>query len=162
MVFRRATSSHYRASPQVVEGPRSTHCCGHCPRCPWILEGTTYTLPNGEVFSPPQHSNCGTRGVVYLMVCVCKVLYVGKTIKELRQRLGDHLYYSTNGKLTMVGHHIGIHHRFQPESVKFLVLESIPEDPRGGRLGSRDPENARLFGLSDSTPSYLLALMKRK
>lgn len=112
-----------------MEGPRGTFLCGHCPRCPLIQEGTTFTLPNREIFPPSQHANCGTRGVIYLMVCACKAFYVG-----------DNLYYSTNGKLSMVGRHIGIHYRFQPDSVKFLVLEVIPEDPRGGVFGSRYSE----------------------
>lgn len=87
-------------------------------------------VPNGELFSSPKHANGGIRGVIYLMVCACNAFYVGKTIRELRQRMLDHLYYLSSGKFTTVGRYIGLHHRFQPEVV--MVLEVVPEDLRGG------------------------------
>lgn len=70
--------------------------------------------------------------VVYLMVCLCNAFYVGKTNRELRQWIGDHLYYSTNSKLTTMGRHIGLYQRFKPEVIEFMVLEVVPKDPRGG------------------------------
>lgn len=66
------------------------------------------------------------------MTCICNAFYVGKTKRELCQRIGDHLYYSTGGKFTAVGRHIGLHHRFKFEVAKFFVLEVIPQNPRGG------------------------------
>lgn len=56
---------------------------------------------------------------------------MGKTIFELRQRIGDHLYYSSNDKLTTVGRHIGLHHRFDLMAVRFLVLEVVHQSPGG-------------------------------
>lgn len=69
------------------------------------------------------HANCSTKGVIYLMVCASNAFYVGKTIRELYQRIGDHLYCSTNGKFTTVGQHIGLHHIFDPEVVKLWCLK---------------------------------------
>lgn len=66
------------------------------------------------------------------MIFNCNTFYVGKTIREFRQQIGDHLYYSTNGKLTTIGHHIGLHHKFDPHVVKLLVLEVVPQSLRGG------------------------------
>lgn len=66
------------------------------------------------------------------MTCACNAFYVGKTIRELRQRIGDHLYYSANGKFTTMGHHIGLHQWFKPEIAKFVVLKVSPEDVLGG------------------------------
>lgn len=100
-----------------------------CPKCPRILEGQ---LPNGETLSPHFSANCVTTGVVYLMLCTYQAFYVGKTIRELRQRIGEHLYCSTSGKLTTIGRHIGLHHRYNPLAVKFLILEVVATDPRGG------------------------------
>lgn len=48
----------------------------------------------------------GITGVIYLMLCERKAFYVGKTIRELRQRIRNHIYFSTNGKLTTIGRHI--------------------------------------------------------
>lgn len=57
---------------------------------------------------------------------------MGKTISEFRQCIADHLYYSINGELTTMGRHIGLCHRFDSQVVKFMVLDVIPQDPRGG------------------------------
>lgn len=70
-------------------------------------------------------------GVVYLMLCRCKAFYVGKTIRELRQRIGGHLYYSGNGKLTTAGRHISLYHHCDVTAVQFLVLEVVQQNPRG-------------------------------
>lgn len=139
VVFRRArslrdqlTSSHYTPTRPLRSGPNGTFKCRDCPWCPWVHEGRHFVLPNGETLTPCTFANCGTKGVIYLMNCVCKAFYVGKTIREFRQRIGDHLYDSENGKLTTIGRHIGLHHRFDNSVVKFLVLEVVQSNPRGG------------------------------
>lgn len=152
LVFCRATSVGDRLTGSH-KGHRSTFRCGHFTRCPGVQEGTTFLLPNGEHFSSFTHVNCGTKGVIYLMVCTCDAFNVGKTIRELQKRIGDHLYYSSNGKLTTVGHYIGLHHRFKPEVVKFIVLKVIPEDLRRGVIGIEQSSNRKPYGLSDSTPT---------
>lgn len=138
-MFRRArslrdqlTSSHYTHIKPPRTGPNGTFRCGDCPRCPWVREGRRFILPNGEPLVPRTFANCGTKGVIYLMTCSCKAFYVGKTIREFRQRIGDHLYYSENGKLTTIGRHIGLYHKFDSLVVQFLVLEVVQPNPRGG------------------------------
>lgn len=138
LMFRRAsslrdrlTSSHYRTFPSPVIGPCGTCQCGQCPHCPWVLEGNKYRLPNGKMLAPRTSSHCGTKGVIYLMFCKCNAFYVGKTIHEFRQRIGDHLYYSGNGKLTTVGLPIGLYHKFDLMAVRFFVLEVDHPSPRG-------------------------------
>ena len=112
MVFRRAnslrdrlTQSHYVTEHAVRPTRRGTYQCGHCPRCPWVLEGEYFTLPNGEEFHPPFSANCGTKGVIYLMICNCGAFYIGKTFREFRQRMGDHLYqgWRTRGSRAACG-----------------------------------------------------------
>lgn len=92
VVFRRAcslrdqlTSSHYTSVKSPRIGPKGTFRCGDCPRCPWVCEGKRFILPNGEPLVPRTFADCSTRGVVYLMLCICKAFYVGKTIRELRR-----------------------------------------------------------------------------
>lgn len=130
LVFQRATSlkdcltsSHYKPTVSRSSDKWGTKSkCGQCPHCSWILHGATYRLPNGELFTSRTTVNCAT--------CDCKAFYVGKTIRELRQFIGDHLYCSTNGKLTTIGHHVGLYHRFNPLEATFLALKVIPLDPR--------------------------------
>lgn len=66
------------------------------------------------------------------MICQCGAFYIGKTIRQLRQRIGDHLYDSGGGKLATIGRHIGLYHRYDLSVVRFLVLEVIAPNPRGG------------------------------
>lgn len=87
LVFRRAcslldqlTSSHYTSDKPPRRGPNGTFRCGDCPRCPWVCKEKQLVLPNGDLFTPRTFADCGTRGVIYLMLCTCKAFYVGKTI----------------------------------------------------------------------------------
>lgn len=90
-------------------------------------------LPNGEIYYPIFSATCRTQGVVYLMTCTCGVFYVGKTVRQLRQRINDHIYYSGNGKmLTPVSRHLNIYHRFDTSSIVFAVLAVVPKSPRSG------------------------------
>ena len=66
------------------------------------------------------------------MICTCGAFYIGKTIREFRQRMGDHFYDSDVGKLTTVGRHVGLYHRYDLSVVRFFILEVIPPHPQGG------------------------------
>lgn len=60
-------------------------------------------------------------------------LLCGKTARQLRQRINDHVYYSGNDKmLTPVSQHLDLYHRFDTSSVSFFVLAVVPKNPRGG------------------------------
>lgn len=93
------------------------------------------------------------------MICECKDFYVGKTIRELHKHIGDHLYCSTNGKLTIISRHIELCHRFDPQVVTFFVLDVIPQDP-GGVTGTRLFCNVRPCGLRGLVPPLHQASMK--
>lgn len=55
------------------------------------------------VFVPNFYANCETQGIDYLMLCKCGAFYMGKTARQLRQRINYHVYYSVNRKmLTLV------------------------------------------------------------
>lgn len=92
----RLVSSHYKPNSVDTHQSFGTFPCGQCSYCPWILSCTSFRLPNGEFFTPHTLAQCDTTGIIYLMLCTCKAFYVGKTIREFRQRVNDHVYYSTN------------------------------------------------------------------
>lgn len=72
------------------------------------------------------------------MSCRCGSFYVSKTIRPLKKRLNDHVYYALNGKMiTPVSRHLDLYH-FDTSYVSFIVLERIPKDPRGGNWDRRD------------------------
>lgn len=130
----RLVSNQYKTSNLTpLHEPRGTKPCGNCSFCPWISSEYPILLPSGETCYPKFSASCQTQGVVYLMTCTCGVFYVGKTARQLRQRINDHVYYSGNGKmLTPVSRHLDLHHRFDTSSISFTVLAVVPKNPRGG------------------------------
>lgn len=82
----RITSSHYRAYVMVSIAP--PRYISLCQMSSVSLDSWGYPL----FYFLHMFDSCRTREVSYLMTCICKVFYVGKTI-----------YCSWNGKLTMVG-----------------------------------------------------------
>ena len=132
------TASEYKPKQKTAICTRGISKCGQCSYCPWVLEGTTFKLPNGETFKPTFQATCTTKGVIYLMLCNCGAFYVGKTIREFKKRMYDHIYYSQYAKMiTPVSRHLGLYHRFDVSQVKFIVLDVIPEDPRGRNWDQR-------------------------
>lgn len=127
------TASHYRPNHHVNTPLKGIYPCGQCTQCPWIQAGTSFHLPIGDKFSPGFYATRYTLGVIYLMMCKCRAFYVGKTIRPLKKRIYDHIYYSQSGKmLTPVSRHLGLYHRFNTGMIQFIVLEVIPQDPWGG------------------------------
>lgn len=127
------TSSHYSNTANLSVPSNGIAKCGKCAFCPWINVGTSFTLPNWELFVPNFHANCDTQGIVYLMTCKCKAFDVGNTIRHFRSRIKDHVYYSAGGKMiTSVSRHLDLYHKFDTSLVSFIALAVIPTDPHGG------------------------------
>lgn len=126
-------SSHFSVTPKIMHPKLGMAQCGKCSFCPWLKEGNSFILPNGEKFILKFYADCDTKGVVYLMMCQCGAFYVGKTIRHLRCRIRDHIYYSGEGKMiTAVSRHLDLYHKFNTSLVSFIALTVIPPDPRGG------------------------------
>lgn len=140
IVFKRApslrdklTRSHFVPPQDHTTNQIGMYICGQCSFCPWISTGQKFQLPNGEMFRPRFWADCNTQGIVYLMICKCGVFYVGKTICHFWQRIQDHVYYSTNGKmLSPIRRHLDLCHRFDTSVATFFALAVIPRNPRGG------------------------------
>lgn len=126
------TSSHYTTHQTQHVSSNGMTRCGKCSFCLWIREGSTFVLPNGENFPPNFHTDCSTQGVIYLMTCQCQAFYVGKTIRNFRCRIRDHVYYSAEGKMvTSVSRHLDLYHKFDTTVVSFIALAVVPKDTRG-------------------------------
>lgn len=81
----RLTASEYKWKCNKILS-RGLGICGQCSFCPWVQTGMVFQLPNGESFRPYFHATCNTEGVVYLRTCRCGAFYVGKTIRQFKQR----------------------------------------------------------------------------
>lgn len=82
---------------------------------------------NGQSLRLRHFGNCRTKGVVYLMLCKCNCYYVGKSRRELRKETAS-IYISS---------HTSRNHGYDPSIVKFIVLDTVHIDPRGGNWDCR-------------------------
>lgn len=154
IIFRRAaslrdklTTSHYmETNDDLPQLPLGTSKCGSCSFCPWVTTSRTVSLSNGDKFAPKFSANCRTEGVIYLMTCQCGAFYMGKTSRQLRQRINGHIYYSGNGKmLTSVSRHLDLYHKCDTLVVSFLVLAVVPRNPKGGEWDKILPQKEAIW-----------------
>ncbi|CAJ0945100.1 unnamed protein product [Ranitomeya imitator] len=66
--------------------------CGDCSLCKWMRPCKKFqSSTTGKIFYQREFSNCKTEGVVYVASCSCPKDYVGKTKREFRRRVGEHM-----------------------------------------------------------------------
>lgn len=66
--------------------------CGSCSMCIWGKHGTTtFKGPDGSLYKIKHNITCLTKFVVYLIECKCGKIYVGSTIRALKDRVGEHM-----------------------------------------------------------------------
>ncbi|OCT89092.1 hypothetical protein XELAEV_18017710mg [Xenopus laevis] len=112
--------------------------CGGCQACPFIekasiclgrLDIPTYTLKH--------FMNCKTSGVIYLMNCGCGKRYVGKTKREFRRRILEHVGDVKHRRNTSVARHINEIYNGKIEMLKFTAVDHINPTMRVGDIGRK-------------------------
>lgn len=63
---------------------------GHCSMCRLSRELREFTYNQSPTFVIKTNINCYTRFVVYALICKCNKIYVGSTIRMLRERIQEH------------------------------------------------------------------------
>lgn len=169
LIFKRSKSirdtvihSTFINKKEVQGGIKGLIKCHKCKTCKWISEGKRFSLPNGWQHILKQNIACETQGVVYLLYCRCGAFYIGKTRRQLRQRLLDHLYDIEAGKLDKsLCRHVGFKHRYDPNVIACRVLEHIVEPPRGMEDGMQTPYNENVGRSSLSKQRSLQGWMRQ-
>ena len=67
--------------------------CGDplCGNCPYMMEGRSILMENGDLFEVQEKMNCKTKNVIYVLVCAnCNRTYIGETGKGFSYRAGEH------------------------------------------------------------------------
>lgn len=101
--------------------------------CFWLQEGKRFCLPNVRTHILKHRVDCETAGVIYLINYTWVAFYVGKTRRQLRHTLQDHLYDIQEGRIyKLVPRHLGLFHKYDPNAVSCRVLEHVPEPLRSG------------------------------
>ena len=112
---------------------KGTFTCGGCSICRYINTDREIILPNGRPYRPRHFANCKTLGVIYLLTCHCERFYVGKTKLPFFKRASRHLHAMRTANPDLpLGGHILLQHEGHFSGVKFLILDRIHPNPRGG------------------------------
>ncbi|KAM4618136.1 vomeronasal type-2 receptor 26-like [Discoglossus pictus] len=86
-------NSHFvKKRKSSISLPSGTHGCGHCKFCGYMMT-KNFQLQDrlGKSIQLKGFYNCGTTAVIYCPECPCHLKYIGKTMRELRKILGEHL-----------------------------------------------------------------------
>lgn len=146
ITFRRARSlkdrlvhSHYQADSRKDPcGSCGTFPCNNCNFCKFIDNRISTQFINGQTLKHKHFVNCRTKGVIYLMMCKCQSFYVGKTKRELRVRISEQIRSIRIGdQLYPISRQKSHHHGYDLDVVKFIALDRVHLDPRGGDWGKK-------------------------
>ncbi|OCT94811.1 hypothetical protein XELAEV_18012501mg [Xenopus laevis] len=101
--------------------------------------------------------NCKTTGVVYIMKRVCNKLYVGKTRREFRRRILEHVGDVRNKHNTSVADHINEFHDGNVNIMKFFAVEHFQLTTRVGDIEKKllHCEAKWIYWLNSRSPSGL-------
>ena len=62
-----------------------------CKACAFMQHGkSSFTSVAGHTYNIKQFISCGTQFVVYGLRCPCGLIYVGRTVRAMRTRFGEH------------------------------------------------------------------------
>lgn len=90
-----ADFTHYkprRASQRLLSPlPKGNYRCGHCAQCNNTHKTQTFRHPHtNKTFTIKSMITCTSTHVVYTLTCPCGLMYVGKTTRQLKQRISEH------------------------------------------------------------------------
>ena len=93
---------------RIVKGCKP--CNKPCSACPYITHTKTIkSSVTGAIVYIIAPVDCSTTWVIYVVTCLkrgCKMQYVGKTEREFRTRVKEHVRYIENGNVSQAtGHH---------------------------------------------------------
>ncbi|OCT67299.1 hypothetical protein XELAEV_18038584mg, partial [Xenopus laevis] len=109
--------------------------CGRCLACPYIEKALTYLgRENKPVYTLEHFMNCKTSGIIYVMTCECGKRYVGKTKREFRRRILEHVGDVKHRRNTSVARHINEIHNGSLEMLKFTAVDHIEPTMRVGDI----------------------------
>lgn len=123
-------TGEFRAYPCKRPG---TFRCGGCNLCQYMYAGENVILPNGKVFKLVHYANCIAIGVVYMLMCQCGAFYVGKTKQPFHKKTSRHITCMRKQCPELpLGRHVRDIHDSRIPKIKFLILDRINTNTRGG------------------------------
>ncbi|OCT63367.1 hypothetical protein XELAEV_18044463mg [Xenopus laevis] len=137
----RLIRSHYCNTPKSTWWSNKTkgcYTCGTCKACPWIKKTTKIECRSDiKEYLIKDLINCKTRGVIYIMSCERGKNYIGKTKREFRRRVLEHLGDVLHKRNTSVANHINESHEGDTSVMKFTGMEHIQSTTRIGDVNRK-------------------------
>lgn len=132
---------HSHFSPPTPTGTwldRQIQGCYRCSgyvACDYICRGPKFvgSVTNRE-FRIFHFINCRSMRVVYLITCSCGKQYVGKTLREFRRHIGEHLGDVRHNRDTPVARHVWTEHGGDPKCLQFQGIYLVLPSQRHGNL----------------------------
>nr|XP_060609685.1 uncharacterized protein LOC132761116 [Anolis sagrei ordinatus]XP_060609686.1 uncharacterized protein LOC132761116 [Anolis sagrei ordinatus]XP_060610145.1 uncharacterized protein LOC132761359 [Anolis sagrei ordinatus]XP_060610146.1 uncharacterized protein LOC132761359 [Anolis sagrei ordinatus]XP_060610703.1 uncharacterized protein LOC132761651 [Anolis sagrei ordinatus]XP_060610704.1 uncharacterized protein LOC132761651 [Anolis sagrei ordinatus]XP_060615565.1 uncharacterized protein LOC13276 len=102
--------------------------CHHCSVCNQLVETKIFTHQHPPFTIKFSHfATCITKGVIYGIICECKLMYVGQTRREVKSRIIEHRSkIRTNSRDSILYKHFD-DLRHNPESFKYHILEVVTQ-----------------------------------
>lgn len=113
--------------------PDGNYKCGACAQCNSTSKTTYFNHPQtGKRIKIKGIISCTTKGVIYKLTCPCGKAYIGKTSRELKQRIAEHrsTIRCRNINYPVAQHFIEFNHPIS--SLKYTGIERIEQPKRGG------------------------------
>lgn len=111
--------------------------CGRedCSVCTRMFEGEILSTDGVKSYSTRNYKGCETENVVYgIYCCRCtKMVYVGETERQLRDRIREHMADIRLGRKTPVGKHFR-EECHETEMLRVTILDRIVDGSRYYRL----------------------------
>ncbi|OCT93721.1 hypothetical protein XELAEV_18011398mg [Xenopus laevis] len=155
------THSHYKTpmnTTWLTNKTKGCYKCGSCMACAFIQKATCITgrldIAN---FKIAQFINCKTVGVIYVTKCVCGKTYVGKTKREFRRRILEHVGDVKNSRNTTVATHVNEVHNGNTGVMTFFGVEHFQPTSRVGDIDRKllECEAKWIYWLNSKAPNGL-------
>ncbi|XP_063791129.1 uncharacterized protein LOC134945635 [Pseudophryne corroboree] len=134
--------SNLKVSPPghfLTRKPGNFKCLG-CTTCSSLEPGAVFHHPrSGKEFRIKRPYTCTSRYVIYYIKCPCGLLYIGKTIRQFKERIALHRS-SIRAALEGRGSDQPVARHFKElqhsmSSIRYKIIDGVPESPRGGNRG---------------------------
>lgn len=150
-IYRRAPTLRNRLAPNVPDPPRkpSTFLDGsgfyYCTRCnackitrkPGSKKKKSQfnSVVTQQQFNIKPLITCDSDHVTYVLECPCSLQYVGRTTRQLKVRIGEHLANIKNGYPNhSVSRHFKMYHNSDPSLCTFYGIDKVTRDWRGTHM----------------------------
>lgn len=127
----------------LYEYPRSKgmFSCNRCQICPFVDRTATFSDTRGRhTFEIRDLINCSSNKVIYMLTYPCPKIYIGKTKRSLKTRIGEHIREIKGEKERdpekswekPLAKHFALYHRGKPDGLKVKDIYLLKLSPRRG------------------------------